>query len=59
MDLCCSYEGTVWDDLAYGKGVYTTPFEMCRYLERVLVKKLSIQGTKIAKKMKKHNKVLG
>lgn len=26
-----TYEGTVWDDLAQGKGVYTTPRELCRY----------------------------
>lgn len=26
-----SYEGTVWDDLAHGKGVYVTPLELCRY----------------------------
>lgn len=26
-----SYEGTVWDDLAHGKGVYTTAFDLCRY----------------------------
>ncbi|XP_024394868.1 protein TIC 100 [Physcomitrium patens] len=26
-----SYEGTVWDDLAHGKGVYTTPMELCKY----------------------------
>lgn len=25
------YEGTVWDDLAHGKGVYTTPLDLCRY----------------------------
>lgn len=26
-----TYEGTVWDDLAQGKGVFTTPMELCRY----------------------------
>ncbi|CAK9211773.1 unnamed protein product [Sphagnum troendelagicum] len=26
-----SYEGTVFDDLAHGKGVYVTPLELCRY----------------------------
>lgn len=26
-----SYEGTVWDDLAHGKGVYTTALDICRY----------------------------
>lgn len=26
-----TYEGTVWDDLAHGKGVYITPMELCRY----------------------------
>lgn len=26
-----TYEGTVWDDLAHGKGVYTTAMELCRY----------------------------
>eukprot|EP00250_Pteridium_aquilinum_P015613 c22673_g4_i2 orf=824-3472(-) len=26
-----SYEGTVWDDLAHGKGVYTTAFDIVRY----------------------------
>ncbi|MCO5609935.1 hypothetical protein L7F22_064170 [Adiantum nelumboides] len=26
-----SYEGTVWDDLAHGKGVYTTALDIIRY----------------------------
>ena len=34
-DLKYRYEGTVWDDLAQGKGVYTTPMELCRFAEIV------------------------
>ncbi|CAI5489135.1 unnamed protein product [Closterium sp. Naga37s-1] len=26
-----TYEGTVWNDMAQGKGVYTTPLELCKY----------------------------
>ncbi|BBN01371.1 hypothetical protein MPTK1_2g06920 [Marchantia polymorpha subsp. ruderalis] len=26
-----TYEGTVWDDLAHGRGVYTTALELCKY----------------------------
>jgi hypothetical protein len=31
VSVLCSYEGTVFDDLAHGKGVYVTPLELCRY----------------------------
>lgn len=27
---CFRYEGTVWNDLAHGRGVYTTPSELCK-----------------------------
>ncbi|CAI7908316.1 unnamed protein product [Closterium sp. NIES-54] len=27
---CARYEGTVWNDMAQGKGVYTTPLELCK-----------------------------
>jgi hypothetical protein len=30
VSVLCSYEGTVFDDLAHGKGVYVTPLELCR-----------------------------
>ncbi|KAL2644497.1 hypothetical protein R1flu_012084 [Riccia fluitans] len=26
-----TYEGTTWDDLAHGRGVYTTALELCKY----------------------------
>lgn len=28
----CRYEGTVWDDLAHGRGVYTTALELCKWV---------------------------
>lgn len=31
FDDGCTYEGTIWDDLAQGRGVFTTPMELCRY----------------------------
>ena len=27
--LLFSYEGTIWNDMAHGKGVYTTPLDLC------------------------------